>query len=114
MSEKRIWVHEEAPEGRPSAAAARLGCKCNDCKEALREYLRAYRASRVQHMENPDGTTVYHSHKGQPSKGTARRHLCIHPRCLDLAGLSLVNGVVINNTTGQPDATFGAVAAAAA
>lgn len=114
MIENRNWVHDEAPEGKPSAAAYRLGCRCSDCKEANAVYMRAYRARRVAHVENTDGTTVYHSHVGQPSKRTARKHLCIHPRCLDLAGLALTDGVVVNAATGVADARFGALAKAVA
>lgn len=114
MIETRNWIHLESPEGVPSASAARLGCKCPECKEALREYLRAYRARRVAEKERADGTAVYHSHIGQPSKKTARKHLCIHPRCLDLAGLVLVEGVIRDRVTGAPDKTFGAVVKAAA
>ena len=112
MIENRDWIHAEAPEGKPSAAAYRLGCRCSECREANAAYMRAYRMSRVAQAENKDGTTVYHSHNGQPSKRTARRWACIHPRCLNLAGLELRDGVVVDPVTGVADATFGAIAAA--
>ena len=114
MIEDRQWIHEEAPEGQPSAAAYRLGCRCQECKNANAAYMRAYREQRVAQKENKDGTTVYHSHNGQPSRRTARRHHCIHPRCLALAGLRLEAGVVVDATTGVVDATWGAVAGAVA
>lgn len=103
----REWIHNETPEGKPSAAAARLGCKCPACREALREYLRAYRASRVAQVENFDGTAMYHTHKGQPSKRTARKFDCVHPRCLSLAGLRLIDGAVCDAVTGIVDARWG-------
>jgi len=112
MRTDRQWTHDESPEMVPSAATYRLGCRCAECSEANRLYMQAYRAARVQHIERPDGTTQYHAHKGQPSKRTARAHLCIHPRCLDLAGLTLVEGVIRDKATGAIDATFGIVAAA--
>lgn len=110
MIEKRLWVHTETPEEQPSAASYRTGCRCHECVEANKAYMRDYRARRVAHKENTDGTTVYHSHKGQPSKRTARKHLCIHPRCLDLADLRLDQGIVVDKATGKADATFGSLA----
>ena len=79
--ELRVWIHEELPEGRASAAAYREGCRCSDCREANSAYMREYRARRVREKENLDGTSVYHNHKGQPSGRTARRWHCVHPRC---------------------------------
>lgn len=113
MNDERVWVHNEAPEGKPSAAAYRIGCRCSECKEANAQYMRDYRARRVDTKENKDGTAFYHSHKGQPSKRTARNHLCVHPRCLSLAGLTLVDGVVYNAATGIVDPKWGAVPATA-
>lgn len=112
MIENRDWIHAEAPEGKPSAAAYRLGCRCSGCREANSAYMKAYRAKRVQDKQNEDGTTVYHSHNGQPSKRTARKWMCIHPRCLDMAGLMLLNGAVVNKHTAIVDPTFGAAIAA--
>lgn len=112
MELNRNWTHEESPEAKPSAAAYRLGCRCPDCRLANSEYMRHYRASRVDQVENPDGTTMYHSHIGQPSKRTARKHMCIHPRCLDMAGLMILNGAVVNKATSIVDDTFGTVMAA--
>lgn len=114
MIENRDWIHAEAPEGQPSAAAYRLGCRCAQCREANAAYMRAYREQRVAQKENTDGTTVYHSHNGQPSKRTARRHHCIHPRCLNLAGLALRDGVVVDAVSGIVDSTWGAFTGAVA
>lgn len=87
--EQRTWHHSENPEGEPSAATYRLGCRCTACSNAYRTYLAAYRARQSSTMKNSDGTKVYHNHVGQPSRSTARRHRCTHPRCLYLAGLYL-------------------------
>ena len=110
----RNWTHDEMPEGKPSAAAYRLGCRCGECSEQNSIYMRDYRASRVAEKANTDGTATWHSHTGQPSKRTAQTHLCVHPRCLALAGLRLDDqGVVINLVTGIVDATWGTVKEAA-
>lgn len=85
--EQRRWTHEESPNGVPSASAFRLGCKCEDCRQANIKYMQAYHARKVALEDNPDGTTHWHSHKGAPSASTAKKWGCIHPRCLKLAGL---------------------------
>ncbi len=113
MIENRQWTHEESPQGQPSAAAYREGCRCQACKDANAAYMRTYRAQRVAQAVNPDGTTVYLNHPGQPSKRTARRHHCIHPRCLDLAGLMLLNGAVVDAATCIVDPTWGTLPAGA-
>jgi hypothetical protein len=107
-ADNRMWTHHESPEGKPSAAAYRLGCRCAACVEANAVYMRDYRARRVIEKANTDGTAFYHSHVGQPSKRTSRTHMCVHPRCLDMAGLRLdENGVVCDAATGIVDATWG-------
>lgn len=106
--EQRAWHHSESPEGEPSAAARRLGCKCDDCRTAHIAYMRMYHKNRIPAQENANGTTVYHSHKGQPSDTTARRWGCIHPRCLYLAGLYLdTDGIVRSKADDATDPTFG-------
>ena len=91
---QRAWTHNEMPGGKPSAAARRLGCKCEECRQLQIAYMKEYRKSKVPTIDNEDGTTFYHSHKGQPSATTARTWGCIHPRCLKLAGLYLDGEVV--------------------
>ena len=106
ITPNREWTHEESPEGLPSASTARLGCKCSECRAAWREYISAYRRSRQKEAG-------LHSHRGQPSKRTARRWRCTHPRCLDLAGLTVTaDGTVVNLSTGRPDPFFAKAAAA--
>ena len=85
--EQRKWTHEETPNKVPSAAAYRTGCKCEDCRQANIIYMKLYHGNRVPLVDNADGTTFYHSHKGQPSGNTAKKWGCIHPRCLNLGGL---------------------------
>ena len=85
--EQRSWTHEETPSGLPSAAAYRTGCKCEACRQANIAYMQAYHARQVALEDNSDGTTFYHAHKGQPAANTAKKWGCIHPRCLNLAGL---------------------------
>jgi hypothetical protein len=110
MIENRNWTHDENPEAKPSAATYREGCRCDGCKEANSAYMRAYRAKRVREAEAKDGTSIYHTHAGQPSKRTSRKWLCIHPRCLKLAGLALnAEGAVVSASTGVIDPTFGAL-----
>jgi len=115
MTPDRKWTHDESPELKPSAATYRLGCRCYECKAANSTYMAAYRAKQVEAAENLDGTAVYHSHLGQPSKRTARKWMCIHPRCLALAGLAMTpEGAVVDAVTGVADAMFGAVPGVAA
>lgn len=111
MDEGRMWVHEELPEGVAGRPGYQLGCRCPGCTEANRIYMREYRA-RMQHAkQRTDGTAEYHSHKGQPSKRTARKWGCTHTMCLSKAGLRLdEHGVVVDAVTGVVDATFGEVA----
>jgi len=85
--EQRRWTHEETPNGVPSAGAFRTGCKCEDCRQANITYMRLYHSHRVALTDSPDGTVVYHVHKGAPSTTTALKWGCTHPRCLRLAGL---------------------------
>ena len=85
--EQRTWTHEETPNGVPSAAAYRTGCKCEACREANIKYMQAYHARKVVLEDNADGTIFYHCHKGAPSSSTAIKWGCTHPRCLKLAGL---------------------------
>ena len=107
--EQRTWSHTEAPSGKPSAASARNGCKCGECNRLLREYVEEYKRNKVQTHANPDGTAFYHTHKGQPSKRTARVWGCAHPRCLYLANLYLdeEDGVVKERGTNAVAADFG-------
>lgn len=104
----RAWVHAEAPDGRPSAAAYRTGCRCAACCGMYREYLREYRRSVAAAREHPDGTAVYHTHRGRPGSGTALRWGCTHPRCLALGGLVLDGaGVVRDAVSGAAAEGFG-------
>jgi hypothetical protein len=82
----REWVHGESGDGSPSAAAYRTGCRCGECRDAYREYMRRYRAGAVALAWNDDGTAVYHSHGGRPS-AAAGWDGCGHPRCMALAGI---------------------------
>ena len=84
---QRVWSHTETPTGKPSAAAYRTGCKCEDCRQANITYMRLYHARIAALEDNADGTVVYHVHKGAPSRTTAIKWGCTHPRCLHLAGL---------------------------
>jgi hypothetical protein len=103
----RNWTHEESPEGKPSASAYRLGCRCGDCCDANKAYQAAYRARRVL-ARTQTGNTEYHSHIGQPSKRTAKKWKCVHPQCLSLAGLAIdANGWVVDMTTGARQEAFG-------
>lgn len=107
--EQRQWTHEESPRGVPSASAYRLGCRCGNCTEMYRNYMKEYRRNKVPIQQNPDETAFYHTHKGQPSSNTARRWGCSHPRCLSLADLHLnEDGVVVDDATGTVDPWFGA------
>lgn len=109
--QQRTWHHSESPDGLPTAATYRLGCRCDDCGAAYRAYLAAYRASRTS--RNTDGTRTYHTHVGQPSPRTARKYRCTHPRCLHLAGLYLDHrGIVRHAGTGRPADGFTTTAAA--
>lgn len=104
----RQWTHDEMGDGKPTAAAYRNGCRCYDCREKYREYQKAYATRRVHEMNQPDGTGVYHSHRGQPSKKTAQKHKCRHQVCLDKAGLRVdQNGFVVSIATGEIQPLFG-------
>ena len=108
MLEQREWTHTESPNGVPSASAYRLGCRCSDCHTEYWNYIRDYRSTSNVLRENGDGTTYYHCHKGQPSATTARKWGCIHPRCLNLAGLYLdPEGTVKNRVTDAIEEDFG-------
>jgi len=108
--EGREWVHAELPEGIAGRPGYQLGCRCSGCTEANREYMRQYRARRQHETTRSDGTLEFHTHKGQPSKRTARRWGCTHSECLRRAGLRLSEeGIVVDAVTGIVDATFGAV-----
>lgn len=108
MDEGRMWVHAELPEGVAGRPGYQLGCRCPDCTEANKQYMREYRA-RMQHAkQRHDGTAEYHTHKGQPSKRTARKWGCTHSQCLSKAGLTLdEQGIVRVIATGEVDAEFG-------
>jgi hypothetical protein len=113
--DQRQWTHSELPEARPSAAAYRLGCRCDACCTANREYMRAWRARRVQNAERPDGTAEYHNHQGKPSPTTARRWGCAQASCLAMAGLYLDPlGVVRRVVDDTVDPAFGAEPAVSA
>lgn len=104
----RTWHHTETPTQQPSAAAYRTGCTCTDCRDAHRTYQHEYRHAKAALTTNPDGTTTYHNHKGQPSPTTATTHGCIHPRCLTLAGLTHDPATgLITTTDGTPAPPFG-------
>jgi hypothetical protein len=85
--EQREWVHTETPTGKPSAAAYRTGCRCEECQVKYREYQRDWRRNRVALATDGEGAVQHHCHKGPPSPRTAVRWGCVHPRCLELAGL---------------------------
>lgn len=107
-SEGRQWVHQELPEGVAGRPGYQLGCRCAECVEANRVYMREYRARRQHNKQREDGTAEYHTHKGQPSKRSARRWGCTHSQCLSKAGLRLnEEGVVVDVVTGAVDASFG-------
>lgn len=108
MMEQRTWHHDETPLAKASAAAYRTGCKCEDCYSLYWEYIHDYRTATNALRENGDGTTAYHVHRGQPSATTARKWGCIHPRCLNLAGLYLdQEGDVRDRITDALDPAFG-------
>jgi len=110
--DQRLWNHGELGDGKPSAAAARLGCRCGECRTALRDYLAAYKQRQVPIQANEDGTALYHTHKGQPSSRTARGWGCAHPRCLYLAGLYLDDEYVVRRRVDdEVDPEFGATPA---
>jgi hypothetical protein len=101
----REWSHTESPKGVPSASAYRLGCRCPECYEANKAYQAAYRARR-QLARKEDHTTEYHSHVGQPSKRTAVKWQCVHPRCLELAELQIDAEGNVVDSAGKIDLRF--------
>lgn len=106
--EQRNWTHEELPEGIPSAAAYRLGCRCDSCREKNSTYMKAYRRRKVPMEARRNGTPAYHSHKGKPSPLTARNWGCPHEVCLAMAGLFLdADGIVRHVVTKEVDQLFG-------
>lgn len=113
MNDERMWVHAELPEGVAGRPGYQLGCRCPGCTEANKEYMREYRARMVHAAHRGDGTAEYHSHKGQPSKRSARKWKCTHIMCLSKAGLYLdEHGVVRDIATKIADSTFIEVAVA--
>ena len=92
----RLWTHDESPLGKPTAATYRLGCRCEECCEANRVYLRDWRTRQQHKKKDSDGGLVYHTHIGRPSAKTAKRWECRHPRCLAMAGLREVDGTVLD------------------
>lgn len=112
--EGRMWVHEELPEGVAGRPGYQLGCRCGGCTAANATYMREYRARMQHNKQRMDGTAEYHSHKGQPSKRTARKWGCTHTMCLSKAGLYLDDqGVVRVLATKAVDPSFGEVAVVA-
>lgn len=106
--EQRAWTHDESPEALPSAAAYRLGCRCDDCRKANSEYMKAYRRRKVPMEVRAANTPKYHTHKGKPSPLTARNWGCAHDACLAMAGLFLDgDGVVRDTATKEADPLFG-------
>jgi hypothetical protein len=87
VDRQRTWHHSETPQGKASAAAYRTGCPCEECRQLHIDYMKSYHQGQVANMDDADGTTTYHAHKGQPSNRTAIKWGCLHPRCLNLAGL---------------------------
>jgi len=102
----RLWVHAELPAGKPSAAAYREGCKCDECRQAMRDYTRGYAARRQHSMLVTNGTAAFHSHRGRPTAKSAIKWTCRHEVCLDKAGFKLVDGRVWDPALGEFRAEF--------
>ena len=102
----RLWTHYELPAGKPSAAGYREGCRCDECREAMRAYNRGYAARKQLSMTTELGTTIHHSHRGRPTAKSAIKWTCRHEVCLALAGFRIIGGRVYDPTLGDFRAEF--------
>ncbi len=102
----RDWVHDELPAGRPSAAGYRQGCRCDECKEAMRVYNRGYTSRNAAELRTPGQTAVFHNHRGRPSRATALKHTCRRYDCLDKAGFIVTGGRIFDPAIGDFRAEF--------